>query len=117
LVLFCLSGVIAHAQSELGWGRGNVQCTSTDTGWEEHWGGHASCEECLRKHGSCVETCSSTYYVCQTQGTDQSGRTFTNEGRGDTRYEAEDEAMRACYYYRYQGCRVTNCNQNSETVS
>jgi hypothetical protein len=25
--------------------------------------------------------------------------------------------MRACYYYRYQNCRIVSCNQNNETVS
>ncbi|HEY8271253.1 MAG TPA: hypothetical protein VIG33_10230 [Pseudobdellovibrionaceae bacterium] len=99
-----------------GWG-GNVQCSATDSGWEEHWGGHGSCGECLQIHGNCTETCSRSYNVCQAEGIDQSGRRFTTEGRGEIRYQAEDDAMRACYYYRYQNCRIVSCNQNNETVS
>ncbi|MBS1972057.1 MAG: hypothetical protein JSU04_17235 [Bdellovibrionales bacterium] len=135
ILVLSLSAVFAHAQYDGGFirpgrpgapgrypdpgrgGYGNVQCTATDKGWEEHWGGHGSCGECLRKHGDCIETCSRSYYVCQAQGIDRNGRTYVSEGRADSRYQAEDEAMRACYYYRYQNCRVTNCNQNSETVS
>lgn len=98
-------------------GYGNIQCTAQDNGWEEHWGGHSTCGECVRKHGNCIETCSRNYYVCQVEGIDRNGRRYISEGRAESRYQAEDDAMRACYYYRYQNCRVTSCNQNSETVS
>lgn len=147
ITLLCFSGIFAHAQDGGRWGRpgpspypgrgggggwgrpapypgrggggwgGNIQCVASDRGWEEHWGGHSGCGECLRVHGECTETCSRSYYVCQAEGTDQGGRRYTSEGRAESRYQAEDDAIRACYYYRYQNCRVTNCNQNSETVS
>jgi len=98
-------------------GRGPIQCSATDKGWEEHGGGHASCGECLRRHGSCIETCGRTYYVCQAEGMDRQGRRFIMEGRADSRYIAQDDAMRACYYYRYQNCHVTSCSQDREVTS
>jgi hypothetical protein len=35
----------------------NVTCRADDNGYEEHGGGHYSCDECLSYHGECTETC------------------------------------------------------------
>ncbi|MBV2167903.1 MAG: hypothetical protein KUL82_04265 [Bdellovibrio sp.] len=101
-----------------GGGRPNVTCSYSDDGWEEHWRGHNSCQECLSKHGNCNETCNATFTVCQAEGTDYRGYKMTLEGRGNYRYEAERQAMDLCQRsYRYGNCRITNCNDRSERVS
>lgn len=99
-----------------GRGRPQVTCTASDNGWEEHWGSHRSCGECLAKHGDCIETCSIDYNVCQAEGVDYRGYKMTMEGRGDSRYRAEDEAMSLCQR-RYDNCRIVSCKTSSETVS
>jgi hypothetical protein len=93
-----------------------VQCVAQDRGWEEHSGGHYSCNECLREHGECVETCSTRMTECQVDGADRSGRRISFLGRGDSRWTAEDDAMRACYY-NAQNCYVVSCQDRSQTVS
>ena len=98
--------------------RPNISCTYTDTGWEEHWGGHRSCQECLSKHDNCNETCSADYYVCKAQGTDYRGYVMNLETRADSRYDAERQVMDLCQYnYRYANCHVTTCDSHSDTVS
>lgn len=99
-------------------GRPNLTCSVQDNGWEEHWGGHRSCQECLGKHGSCVETCSTSYFTCKAEGVDYRGYKMTLEGRGQSRYESERQVMDLCQRnYRYNNCRIVSCNENSETVS
>ena len=93
-----------------------VTCTSEDTGYEEHWGGHYSCGECLSQHGNCIETCKSQMTECQVQGTDRYGRVINFLGRGDARWRAEDDAMRNCYY-NATNCRVTTCQDRQDVVS
>ncbi|WP_413575849.1 hypothetical protein ACLVWU_15850 [Bdellovibrio sp. HCB290] len=99
-----------------GWGRPNVTCSATDKGWEEHWGGHSDCGSCLKKHGTCIETCSANYYVVKVEGVDYRGYKMTMESRGESRYEAEREALRSCNR-RYDNCKVVSSNSQSETVS
>lgn len=99
-----------------GWGRPNVSCSATDKGWEEHWGGHSDCRSCMKKHGNCTETCSAEYYEVTAEGVDYRGYKMTVESRGNSRYEAEREALRTCNY-RYSNCKVTASNSRSETVS
>ncbi|WP_413558649.1 hypothetical protein [Bdellovibrio sp. HCB209] len=94
----------------------NVTCSATDKGWEEHWGGHSDCNSCLKKHGSCTETCSAEYYSTTVKGRDYRGYEMTVESRGASRYEAEREALRSCNY-KYSDCRVISTNSQSETVS
>lgn len=93
-----------------------VTCTSNDNGHEEHYGGHYSCGECLSQHGSCTETCSSQMTECQVQGVDRYGRTINFLGRGDSRWRAEDDAMRNCYY-NANNCYVTSCQERNNVVS
>ncbi|MBO9665971.1 MAG: hypothetical protein J7501_04095 [Bdellovibrio sp.] len=101
-----------------GWDRPNVTCSATDKGWEEHWGGHSDCNSCLKKHGSCIETCSADYYVTTAEGLDYRGYKMTVESRGNSRYQTEREAIERCsYFYRYNNCRVLKTESRSETVS
>lgn len=99
-----------------GGGHSQVTCSATDNGWEEHWGGHGSCRECLKKHGDCVETCSIKNTTCTAEGVDYRGYKMTVQGRSEYRFDAEREAMDRCQY-RYENCRITNCSENSEQVS
>ncbi|KYG69479.1 hypothetical protein AZI87_09880 [Bdellovibrio bacteriovorus] len=96
--------------------RPNITCSATDDGWEEHWGGHGSCRECLAKHGNCVETCKSSFYSCTAEGTDYRGYRMTMQGRGPDRYSSERDAIYQCQY-RYNNCRIVSCSETSETVS
>lgn len=96
--------------------RPRVSCSIGDRGHEEHSRGHRSCGECLREHGHCVETCSSSYYTCKAEGRDYRGYTMTVEARGDDRYEAENRAVRACDR-TYSDCRPVTCDSQYETVS
>lgn len=97
-------------------GRPQVTCTARDDGWEEHWGAHRDCRECLAKHGNCIETCETKYFTCQAEGVDYRGYKMTMEARGESRYMTEREAKDRCQY-RYDNCRIVSCNENSETVS
>ena len=35
----------------------SYDCKASDRGWEEHFGGHKSCDECLEHHGECEMKC------------------------------------------------------------
>lgn len=91
-------------------------CRAVDNGWEEHSSGHGSCDECLQRHGSCVETCSIRFTTCQVTGRDIRGRTITLKASGDSRYDAESEALDNCRRYLNQ-CSVSSCSSDSETLS
>lgn len=99
-----------------GYGR-NIQCTATDTGWEEHWGGHSSCRECLKEHGNCVERCSEVYHSCEVTGRDRSGYTRTFYGIGSAEWEARDEATDRCYRSGFDSCSRALCRKESEQIS
>lgn len=94
----------------------DLVCRAVDKGWEEHSSGHGSCDECLQRHGSCVETCSIRFTTCQVTGKDIRGRTITLTGAGDSRYDAESEALDNCRRYLNQ-CSVSSCSSASETLS
>lgn len=96
---------------------GNITCTATDNGWEEHWGGHSSCRSCLKKHGDCTERCTQTYYVCTASGDDGHGRNYSADGYGDSRWEAQEEAQRNCRYDGLYGCSITRCDSEDQLVS
>lgn len=96
--------------------RPQISCSARDNGWEEHWGGHSSCRECLAKHGNCIETCQERFYTCEAEGTDYRGYRVTIEARGGSRYSTEREAVNRCQY-RYDNCRIKQCRETNETVS
>jgi hypothetical protein len=96
---------------------GNVTCSATDNGWEEHWGGHGSCQECKARHGSCTERCSTTSYACKAQGTNYRGQTETFESYGSDEYFARNEALDRCYRMGARNCSSTGCSTSQQVVS
>lgn len=54
-------------------------CSYHDTGWEEHWGGHNSCGECLATHNDCNWSCSTDRYVCTAKGYRSASRLQSKE--------------------------------------
>lgn len=94
-----------------------VTCRAGDRGFEEHWGGHASCGECLQKHGECIETCSTTNTECRVEGRDRNGVVLTFVGRGRDRWAAESDGIRACQYNYATNCYVVSCNDRQEILS
>ncbi|MGE0762105.1 MAG: hypothetical protein AB7N80_02385 [Bdellovibrionales bacterium] len=93
-------------------GRGQIFCTASDNGWEEHSRGHLSCRECLREHGSCTETCEERIDMmqCQYDGRARDGRFATFTGRGEDRREAEMDAENQCWRAGYRDCRYVRCD-------
>jgi len=85
------------------YGNQQVTCSASDKGWEEH-GAHSSCGVCLEKHGQCTETCQVKDTVVYGVGIDPYGRIAKFEGRGGSRYEAQDNLRRVCDYYRLSRC-------------
>lgn len=81
-----------------------TQCAWYDTGFEEHWGGHASQAQCNAKHhGSCYQKCTTTVYVCT--ATPYSGYgSYTAESEFE--WEARDRAMRQCQWQN-SSCSVS----------
>lgn len=105
-----------------GWERGNVTCSATDNGWEEHFGGHSDCRSCLAKHGSCTERCTIAQYRCQAEGRvrdHRTGRTRVETffGQGSSRWDAEDEALRDCRWSRAESCQIKTCLTDQREVS
>jgi len=98
-------------------GYGDVTCTYTDTGWEEHYRGHNSCGECLREHGNCIETCSIDNQICEAKGYDRYGQLVTVTGESPDRWEAERRAYDSCYYRGLRDCRIEKCESREERVS
>jgi hypothetical protein len=102
-----------------GWGnpQPNVTCTATDNGWEEHWGGHSSCQECKAKHGTCAQTCSTQSYNCRATGTNNLGRAETFESYATDEYQARNEALDRCYRMGARDCRSADCSTSTQIVS
>ena len=93
-------------------------CTAADNGFEEHWGGHRSCGECLAEHGNCTERCYATSYTCTITGVDENGGTQTFEGYSNySQYDARQRGLDRCYWSRLNNCQVTGCNSRQELVS
>lgn len=98
-------------------GGGLLRCSYDDTGWEEH-GGHATCGECLSRHGSCEENCYSVYYACKAEGVDRSGKPFTAEAYSDySEMDARNMALDRCYYSGGTNCFVKSCSQEEKRIS
>lgn len=96
--------------------RGRLECSATDKGWEEHWGGHYDCRECLEKHDGCIETCQEvrTVYSCQFEGQDGRGTRESFAATSDDRRQAEYEAEDRCYRAGYRNCRYQGCNTSED---
>lgn len=93
-----------------------VTCSASDNGWEEHWRGHRTCQECLRKHSNCRETCQVTIYTCEAQGVDYRGYVMRIYGRDYSQWDAQRQTLWACQRY-YRNCHITQCTTSAETVS
>jgi hypothetical protein len=118
LSLFSFSAHADWGGGRPGWGGNrNVSCRSYDNGWEEHWGGHATCQECKAKHGGCTEICTATSYKCTAEGSDAQGAKQTFEAYGDDEWRARDEATRRCYDRGLNNCSVSNCDTSNQEVS
>lgn len=96
---------------------GGYFCQYEDEGHEEHFSAHGSCRECLRKHGECVETCSSVTVQCRVEGRDYYGNLVSFIGVGRDRWAAENDGIRACQYNRVSNCYAVGCNQRKDIVS
>lgn len=99
-----------------GGGYAPVTCTASDRGWEEH-GPHYSCHDCLRHHGTCIETCSQNTVECQAEGVDHYGRRLNFVGMGSDDWSARNEALRACQYNYASNCYVTSCQSRQNVIS
>lgn len=95
--------------------RGNqkITCSAKDRGWEEHWFGHATCGECVAKHGNCTETCEAKDTVVYGTGFDVYGRIAKFEGRGGDSYDASRDMRRVCDYYRLSRCESDSGKSDS----
>ncbi|WP_413287715.1 beta-sandwich domain-containing protein [Bdellovibrio sp. HCB337] len=97
-----------------------VECTASDDGWEEHWGGHSTCEACMAKHGDCVERCDLEYVRVFGIGVDMYGRIGKFEGRAPDSWSAKLDMQRVCDYYRLGSCEEDPSKSQSnfsETIS
>jgi hypothetical protein len=98
-----------------------VTCTASDSGWEEHFGGHRDCDLCLSRHGNCTETCSVQQYNCRVEGRvfdywTNGTRIEVFYGRGNSRWEAEEQAMSDCRWARAE-CMAPTCTLDTQVVS
>lgn len=122
-----------------GWNNGynpypRVNCVASDSGWEEHWGGHGggpsemrACRECLSEHGNCRYSCSTEQFRCVAQFTPaaQPGQPQgpVSTYPGDTRQDegsARDSATLRCMQSTQgqQGyCSIQTCDRATQVVS
>lgn len=96
---------------------GAMSCSASDAGYEEHWGGHSNCGDCLRKHGNCVERCNRDEFSCTAEGTRRDGRIDSVTAFDMREFAARDRALQRCYDSRLRGCRISNCFNNMVEVS
>ena len=93
-----------------GYGNGPA-CASFDFGWEEHFGGHRDCRDCMARHGRCYEDCNFSEFSCVAQG-QKWGRLFEVEERGYDERDTEDRALWACHNRGGNYCRlIGRCNR------
>ena len=116
-----------------------MNCIASDTGWEEHWGGHGggpnemdSCRQCLQSHGDCRFNCTVGQFRCsaqfnpaqppvapgQVQPPLPAPTPYTGDLRPDQR-SAQDSAMLRCMQYsqgQYGNCAPTGCKTENQTV-
>lgn len=86
-------------------------CRVEDAGFEEHWGGHRSCGECLSRHGDCNVVCETevVQWQCFYIGRDVYGRTQNFEYTDTDRDYAEYQARRQCERAGYRECLYNTC--------
>lgn len=114
-----------------------VDCSATDHGWEEHWGGHvsrgwdlygsaqAACRACKQPtgpHGDCSVSCGTPEFRCSYEFVPDNGGPATDSGYGDQREDsrdAEDSATNICMrnnWGRPGRCRVRGCDRQDRTL-
>ncbi|TPW21662.1 MAG: hypothetical protein FD126_474, partial [Elusimicrobia bacterium] len=117
-------------------GRSAIECSATDHGWEEHWGGHvsrgwdlyssadAACRACKAPtgpHGDCSVSCAEPQFACayefQPDGASAQPGSW-GEPREDS-YRAEEAAMDRCRrdnWGRQGRCRVSRCERQDRVL-
>lgn len=91
-------------------------CAAYDHGFEEHSGGHGSCESCLDQHGGCNYICFSESYECTATGKDRDGREVTGRGYDSfSERSARQEAEDRCYDRGGRDCYATCSTDRRET--
>ena len=135
LISLPFAGTEAHAFSR---GLGHVEngqflnCSYSDNGYEEHWGGHESCSDCLSHHAACTESCDKSVQVCTALGSPRPTEIGHRPGEpnppavqlvsivgisAESDSEARTNAMVACAQGGYYECRVDSCRSERQNVS
>lgn len=117
-------------------GRSAIECSATDHGWEEHWGGHvsrgwdlyssadAACRACKQPtgpHGDCSVSCAEPQFACVYEFQPDGGPAQPGswgEPREDS-YRAEEAAMDRCRrdnWGRQGRCRVSKCERQDRVL-
>lgn len=118
-------------------GRSAIECSASDHGWEEHWGGHvsrgwdlynsadAACRACKAPtgpHGDCSVSCAEPEYACAYEFLPDGGGNAQPGGWGEPRvdsYRAEEAAMDRCRrdnWGRQGRCRVSQCQRQDRVL-
>lgn len=80
--------------------------------------GYDSCERCLSSNSACKETCTERVATCTVVGTRDDGVTREFRGAGRDRFDAENEARRACDFNRnMRSCRTKSCGNSTRDYS
>ncbi len=111
VALFTLCNVSLFA-----WNDNHLKCVATDDGWEEHWGGHATCSECLEEHGECTMRCYENDFTVVVEGRDYYGNFRRVEAADFSSSRARVKAMDRCYDRGLSECRVVDENRNERLV-
>ena len=120
-----------------GYGRQPLECSATDRGWEEHWGGHIShgydlyasrdsaCRSCKKPtgpHGDCDVRCAAPEILCSYEFVADDNGAVQDSGQGEPRetsYDAEDAATSRCMrnnWGRPGRCRIRSCERQDRTL-
>lgn len=116
-ILLAVSGLLLTSVSQARYWEGNVTCRAFDEGWEEHWGGHSTCGDCLSRHGGCYEKCTTESYRCTVKMTMSDGSVREFRGSGQDRWDAENEASRQCSWSHGGSCSFPECTTDTQVVS
>ena len=93
-----------------------LRCQATDNGWEEHFGGHQSCNACLREHENCTLKCYQDEFVAIAEGRNQYGELVRVRAMDRDEFYARERALEQCYRSRLDNCYVIDTDTNSRLV-
>lgn len=95
-------------------GPGGMSCAAYATRGERHREGHRDCRSCERMHRDCYQSCGRRTYQVEVIGQ------VANFGKvkvwkrwtayGETRWQAEEKAMRECRWARADRCHVNRAS-------